>query len=167
MKIITILNWAYINIQSRPHKTARRKQQQSMTKDKELTDYQKSQIEGRSESKSHSEISKELNIPHRTMFNFLKRLKLDENKEIFHAPNALEKPPVLMIDILSIQLKQIPTRRWKNYAIRQILIFLFKQFGDDSIKQTFENGMLNNVLLWPRNRLHNDIDDKRSSTLRS
>jgi hypothetical protein len=49
--------------QSRPHKTVRQKQQQSITKGKELTDYQKGQIEGRSESKSHSDINKDKHSP--------------------------------------------------------------------------------------------------------
>ena len=62
-----------------------------MTKGKELTDYQKGQIEGRSESKSHPEISKELSIPHRTVSNFLKQLKLRENKENLPRPGRPRK----------------------------------------------------------------------------
>jgi len=37
----------------------------------ELTDYQKGRIEGRSQSKTHTKIGKKLNIPRRTVSNFL------------------------------------------------------------------------------------------------
>ena len=54
-------------------------------------DYQKGQIEGRSESMSHSEISKELGIPRRTISNFLNRLKLRENNENLPHPGRPRK----------------------------------------------------------------------------
>jgi len=47
----------------------------------ELTDYQKGRIEGRSQSKTHTKIGKELNIPRRTVSNFLQRLAERENIE--------------------------------------------------------------------------------------
>ena len=92
---------------------------------------------------------------------FLNDLNYVKIKKIFHISDALENPLVLVIDILSMQLKQTPIRRWKNYAIRQILIFLFKQFDDDSTKQASENGVLNNESFWPRNRLHNDMNGQK------
>jgi hypothetical protein len=45
-----------------------------MTKGKELTDYQKGQIEGREGSMTHEEIADEWGVPCRTVFNFLQRL---------------------------------------------------------------------------------------------
>jgi hypothetical protein len=62
-----------------------------MTKGKELTDYQKNQIEGRVKSNTHTEISEELDIPRRTISNFLTRLKLRENKENLPHPGRPRK----------------------------------------------------------------------------
>jgi transposase len=52
-----------------------------MANREELTDYEKGQIEGRSHSETHTKIGKELDIPRRTVANFLQRLATRENKE--------------------------------------------------------------------------------------
>ena len=48
---------------------------------RELTEYQKGQIEGREGKMSHTEIGRELNIPRRTVSSFLQRLHRRQNQE--------------------------------------------------------------------------------------
>ena len=73
-----------------------------MSPRKELTDYQKGQIEGRASTMSCTEIGEELGIPRQTVSSFLQRL--EKIKKIFPGLDAHEGHPIQMIDTLFMQL---------------------------------------------------------------